>query len=51
MSLVPSPPKAASPFAVLPLGGVTGIITDADKDAPIVQELAAAGARLLFSER
>jgi DeoR/GlpR family transcriptional regulator of sugar metabolism len=40
---------AASPFAVLPLEAVAGVITDADEQAPIVQELAASGVPLLFS--
>lgn len=34
---------AASPFSVLPLSGVAGVITDAAADNPIVHELAAAG--------
>ena len=38
---------AASPFAVLPLDAVAGIITDASTTSQIVQELAAAGSQII----
>lgn len=38
---------AASPFRVLPLGEVSGIVTDADVDSPARRALVAAGAVLL----
>jgi DeoR/GlpR family transcriptional regulator of sugar metabolism len=38
---------AASRFAVLPLDGVTGVITDAPSDSRIVHELAEAGASII----
>lgn len=38
---------AASPFRVLPLGEVSGIVTDVDVDSPARQALVAAGAVLL----
>ena len=38
---------AASRFAVLPLGEVTGVVTDADPDVPAVRDLAAAGVELV----
>ncbi len=38
---------AASRFAVLPLGEVTGVVTDADPDMPAVRDLAAAGVELM----
>ncbi|MGY1824289.1 DeoR/GlpR family DNA-binding transcription regulator [Geodermatophilus sp. SYSU D00079] len=38
---------AASPFAVLPLAAVAGVVTDAPADAPAVRELRATGVRLL----
>ena len=38
---------AASPYAVLPLHAVTGVITDAPTDDPVVERLRAAGATLV----
>jgi DeoR/GlpR family transcriptional regulator of sugar metabolism len=38
---------AASRFAVLPLGDVTALVTDADPAAPAVRDLTAAGVQLL----
>ena len=38
---------AASPFLVLPLSAVTGVVTDAAPGEPAVRELVVAGARLL----
>jgi DeoR/GlpR family transcriptional regulator of sugar metabolism len=38
---------AASPYAVLPLSAVTGVVTDAPGDDPAVRELRAAGVPLL----
>jgi DeoR/GlpR family transcriptional regulator of sugar metabolism len=38
---------AASRFAVLPLGEVTGLVTDADPDAPAMRELLAAGVQVV----
>ncbi|MGY1636611.1 DeoR/GlpR family DNA-binding transcription regulator [Geodermatophilus sp. SYSU D00742] len=38
---------AASPFLVLPLAAVTGVVTDAPADAAAVQDLRAAGVQLL----
>jgi DeoR/GlpR family transcriptional regulator of sugar metabolism len=38
---------AASRFAVLPLGDVTAVVTDADPDAPAVRDLVAAGVELV----
>jgi DeoR/GlpR family transcriptional regulator of sugar metabolism len=38
---------AASRFAVLPLGEVTGVVTDADPDVPAVRDLVAAGVELV----
>jgi DeoR/GlpR family transcriptional regulator of sugar metabolism len=38
---------AASRFAVLPLGEVTGVVTDADPDVPAVRDLVAAGVDLV----
>lgn len=38
---------AASRFAVLPLGDVTGLVTDADPDVPALRDLLAAGVQLV----
>jgi DeoR/GlpR family transcriptional regulator of sugar metabolism len=38
---------AASPFSVLPLEAVAGVITDAPQDSAIMQELAAAGSTIV----
>jgi DeoR/GlpR family transcriptional regulator of sugar metabolism len=38
---------AASPFPVLPLAEVTGIVTDVDPAAPVARDLGAAGATLV----
>jgi DeoR/GlpR family transcriptional regulator of sugar metabolism len=38
---------AASRFAVLPLGEVTGVVTDADPDVPAVRDLVEAGVELV----
>jgi DeoR/GlpR family transcriptional regulator of sugar metabolism len=38
---------AASPFSVLPLSGVAGVITDAPTDSTIMQELAATGTTIV----
>jgi DeoR/GlpR family transcriptional regulator of sugar metabolism len=38
---------AASRFAVLPLGEVTGLVTDADPDVPAMRELLAAGVQVV----
>lgn len=40
---------AASPFRVLPLTDVTGIVTDVDADAPAARELVEVGAPVLFA--
>jgi DeoR/GlpR family transcriptional regulator of sugar metabolism len=34
---------AASPFTVLPLAGISGVITDAPAEHPVLVELAGAG--------
>jgi len=38
---------AASPYAVLPLQAVSGIITDASSDLPVLDELRQAGVTIL----
>jgi DeoR/GlpR family transcriptional regulator of sugar metabolism len=38
---------AASPFQVLPLAGVSGIITDAPDDHPVLAQLLAAGTTII----
>ena len=38
---------AASPFLVLPLAAVSGVVTDAAPDDPAVRQLVAAGARIV----